>query len=47
VLDFIKQQLAASPGFNPHLLFQRVSDGNPHITLQRMRDFLADRLAAN
>lgn len=47
VLDFIKQQLASSPNFHPRLLFEQVSAGADTITVQRMRDYLEDRVAAN
>lgn len=47
VLDFIKQQLAAAPSFSPHLLFDFVAAGQQHISLQRMRSFLEERVAAN
>jgi hypothetical protein len=47
VTDFIKQQLSASPNFHPGALFQHVSGGAEQITLQRMRYYLDDRVAAN
>ena len=47
VFDFIKTQLNNSHHYSPPLLFQHVSGGEQNITIQRMRDYLQDRVAAN
>jgi hypothetical protein len=47
VFDFIKTQLNNSHLYSPRLLFQHVSGGEHNITIQRMRDYLQDRVAAN
>jgi hypothetical protein len=47
VFDFIKTQLNNSHLYSPPLLFQHVSGGEQNITIQRMRDYLQDRVAAN
>ena len=47
VFDFIKTQLTSSPNYSPRVLFQHVSGGEGNISIQRMREYLEDRAAAN
>jgi hypothetical protein len=46
-LDFIKQPLAESEGYNSHLLFDLISANTDRITVAGMRTYLEDRVAAN
>ena len=47
LLDFIKLQLVKSHSFNPHLLFDLISQKADAISLQQMREYLQDKIACN
>lgn len=47
MLDFIKLSLLQSANYNPNLLFDLISQKVDTISLQNLRDYLADKAACN